>query len=174
MIKVITAPHRIHKDNEMFSVFLAGSIEMGRASDWQQEAIALFKKYTPEDAPADLTLFNPRRPDWDSTIKQEFTDPSFYQQVMWELNALSEASVILFYFEPGTISPISLFELGAFHHKAVVVCPEGYTRKGNVDINCDFFGVTQKNSLEEAVKFIIGKPDEEPFALSNWSITGRQ
>ena len=52
----ITSPDAI-ADDARPKVFLAGSIEMGRAGDWQQDV---------QDALADLdvVLLNPRRADW--------------------------------------------------------------------------------------------------------------
>lgn len=43
---------------------------------------------------------------------QEASNPQFRQQVEWELNALSVADLIVFYFDPATRSPITLLELG--------------------------------------------------------------
>ena len=74
----------------------------------------------------------------------------------WELDALGKSDVILMYFDPETKSPISLLELGLFAKsgKLVVCCPEGFWRKGNVDIVCQRFGISQFQSLEEAIGFI--------------------
>lgn len=137
-MKVIKPPHPI---TERFpghpTIFLAGSIEMGKAEDWQTEIESLF----PGKAP--VTLFNPRRSEWDSSWSQDIENPQFYQQVNWELNALEKSDLIFMYFAPGTQSPISLLELGLFAHtgKMVVCCPEGFWRKGNVDIVCDRYGI---------------------------------
>lgn len=64
-------------------------------------------------------------------------------------------SGILMYFDPATKSPISMLELGAFYNKAVVICPEGFWRKGNIDIFCDEFNVKQVPDLQSAVEHII-------------------
>lgn len=111
------------------SVFLAGSIEMGKAEDWQS-------RLTAELADLDCVIFNPRRPDWDSSWKQTKDDPQFRQQVSWELDQLNRADVIALYLAPGTQSPISLLELGLHigRSRVIVCCPEGFWRKGNVDI----------------------------------------
>ena len=72
------------------------------------------------------------------------------------MDALEKADVILIYFDPKTKSPISLLELGLFakSRKLVVCCPEGFWRKGNVDIVCDRFGIEQVEDLEEAIDLI--------------------
>lgn len=136
-------------------IFLAGSIEMGTAKEWQQAAIELFAALVPETEQQDYLILNPRRPDWDSSWSQVYEDPQFYQQVKWELSSLQKANYVLFYFDPATKSPVSMLELGAFREKAVVVCPDGFWRKGNIDIFCDEFNIQQVADLESGVRAII-------------------
>lgn len=136
------------------SLFLAGSIEMGKAENWQKTAEKCFDKT--------WTILNPRRDDWDSSWKQSIDNEEFKTQVTWELDGQEGADYILIYFSPNTISPISLAELGLFHDKiTVVVCPEGFERKGNVDIICQRYGIHQENSLDDAVKYILDLYDTE-------------
>ncbi|KAF2181343.1 hypothetical protein K469DRAFT_455080, partial [Zopfia rhizophila CBS 207.26] len=96
------------------SVFLVGSIEMGKAIDWQQELNP-------------ITIFNPRRDDWDKSWEQGITNPPFREQVTWELDRLDEADVIALFFRPGILSLISLLELGIHlrSSKLVVCCSKG-------------------------------------------------
>lgn len=145
---VLYPPKRMHP-NQRPSVFLAGSIEMGAAIDWQSQLITALA-----DLP--ITIFNPRRPDWDSSWKQAKDDPRFREQVEWELDHLDRADVIALYFDPATKSPISLLELGlhADDLKVICCCPEGFWRKGNVDIVCERYGVTQVDTLEELAKSV--------------------
>ena len=152
-MNVLVPPQRVMANEEVV-VFLAGSIEMGAAKEWQQQAIELFDAMIPEEQRSNYIILNPRRPDWDSSWKQGYEDPQFYQQVTWELNGLRKASFVIVYFDPATKSPVSLLELGAFHEKAIVVCPDGFWRKGNVDIFCEEFNVKQVPDLEAAVEFI--------------------
>jgi hypothetical protein len=154
-MKVLTPPQKVIADKQVV-VFLAGSIEMGAAKEWQQLAIELFNSMIPEEKRADYLLLNPRRPDWDSSWKQEIDNPHFYEQVKWELKGLQQADHILVYFDPATKSPVSLLELGAFHKKAIVICPQGFWRKGNVDIFCSVFNVKQAPDLKSAVALIVG------------------
>ena len=113
------------------SIFLAGSIEMGTAEDWQQRVINEFEENN-------LVFFNPRRDDWDSSWVQDQNTPEFNYQVNWEMNRLDMCDIIFMYFDPNTQSPISLLELGAYGgtEKMIVCCPQGFWRKGNVDIFC--------------------------------------
>jgi len=101
-------------------------------------------------------ILNPRRDDWDSSWKQEIGDPQFYGQVSWELSAMERADLIVFYFSPATQSPVSMLELGLFARsgKIVVCCPEGFWRKGNIDIVCERYGVTQADSLKDLIQII--------------------
>lgn len=134
------------RDRSKPSVFLAGSIEMGKAIDWQQQLgdILIEKNYN---------VFNPRRKDWDSTWIQEYSNPQFSQQVKWEINALKKADHIVMYLDPNTKSPISLLELGlhAASKKLQVICPDGFYRKGNVEAVCDEYDVPLFNDLQEFI-----------------------
>jgi hypothetical protein len=129
------------------TVFLAGSIEMGAAEDWQSVVPKHF-----EDK-ANLVFYNPRRDDWDSSWEQKESNPQFNYQVNWELDKLSKSSYIFMYFSPETKSPISLLELGMFAHYPgmIVCCPDGFWRKGNVEVVCSRFGIPIYNTLEEAI-----------------------
>lgn len=153
----IKAPAAFNKRGKL-AVFLAGSIEMGAAEMWQDRIVKAI------DHP-DIMFLNPRRDDWDWTWEQKIDNPKFREQVDWEHNAMELADVILFYFVPDTKSPISLMELGmwAYTDKPVVVCcPEGFWRKGNVDITCDRTGIRVYDNLET---FIESLPKSLEFAL---------
>jgi hypothetical protein len=131
------------------SVFLAGSIEMGVAEDWQSTIGKWFLSMG-------WNVFNPRRTDWDSSWIQSYENPQFNQQVSWELNALDKSDVILMYLDPNTKSPISLLELGlhATSKKLYVVCPDGFWRKGNVEMVCSVYDIPLFNTLEEFKNYL--------------------
>jgi hypothetical protein len=142
--KEIKAPDNISSRHFGWkSVFLAGSIEMGQAENWQTGLASLFLKLG-------YNVFNPRRDDWDSSWTQKSEHPQFNQQVNWELNALDKADLIVMYFDPNTKSPISLLELGLYatSGKIHVICPEDFWRKGNVDIVCNKYNIPLFESLE--------------------------
>jgi hypothetical protein len=126
------------------SIFLAGSIEMGVAIDWQNDLTSALSHLP-------VTIFNPRRDDWDKTWKQDISNPPFKEHVLWELNHLKKADVIALFFQPDTMSPISLMELGlhAKDGKLVVCCPEGFWRRGNVQVVCEAFGIPLVDTREE-------------------------
>ena len=147
-MKEIKAPNEIRDDGR--TIFLAGSIEMGKAENWQEMVAGLLKD-------EDVILFNPRRDDWDSSWEQSIENKPFRKQVEWELNAMRHADKILMYFDPKTRSPISLLELGLFASsgRLIVVCPKGFWRKGNVDIVCKWYNVEQVETIAEAVAIAL-------------------
>ena len=61
------------------------------------------------------------------------------------------------YFAPGSQSPVSLLELGLYARtgKLMVVCPEGYWRKGNVDIVAEKYKVPTFDSLDALLRHIV-------------------
>ena len=135
-MRVYTAPEVLgFPINEKLSVFLAGSIEQDKAHQWQQQVIGQLSHLR-------VAVFNPRRHAWNSSLDQSVANPDFVDQVNWELDRIENADIVFFYFQPGTQSPISLAELGfvlgcnlhAKTQEVFVVCPEGFWRKGNVDI----------------------------------------
>jgi hypothetical protein len=131
------------------SIFLAGSIEMGTAEDWQSK---VEKHYEDEKG----YIFNPRRDDWDAGWDQSIHNENFNEQVSWEMTALDISQTIIMNFCEDTKSPISLLELGLYAKsgKVVVCCPDGFWRKGNVEMVCDRYGLRLFNTMEELLKGI--------------------
>ena len=152
MATIIKAPQNLASIPQKKSIFLAGSIEMGKAEDWQTYVGNEFMDF-------DILIWNPRRESWDSSWEQSIDNPPFKEQVDWELDALDRADFVFFHFEAGTKSPITLLELGLFAQskKCVVHCPTGFWRKGNVDIICERYDIPQVNSLTEGVSILKKK-----------------
>lgn len=128
------------------TVFLAGSIEMGKATDWQNQIERALIDF-------DVTLFNPRRNNWNSKWEQTEKNDDFNYQVNWELNRLDSADIVFMNFLPDTKSPISLLELGVYAKtkKMIVCCPPGFWRKGNVDIFCNRNGIAVYSEFDDAI-----------------------
>ncbi|MBI3440946.1 MAG: nucleoside 2-deoxyribosyltransferase domain-containing protein [Proteobacteria bacterium] len=150
----VKAPHNYAAYMKMPSIFLAGSIEMGSAEDWQARVVEGLSHQ-------DVLILNPRREEWDASWKQSIDNPPFREQVEWELGALDAADIILVYYCPNTKAPITLLELGmhmrANPEKLIVCCPEGFWRKGNVDIVCARYGVQQVATLQDLITEVIGR-----------------
>ncbi len=137
---IVTPPIYRYKPRgaEKLSVFLAGSIEMGVARDWQTEMIERIEDHA-------SVIYNPRRADWNSSWVQSIEHADFNVQVNWELEMIEEADIVVIYFEESTKSPITLMELGFVAatkpENVIVCCPEDFWRKGNVDIMCERQGI---------------------------------
>jgi hypothetical protein len=91
----------------------------------------------------DATFLDPRRAEWDASWRQSIEEPQFRGQVEWELDGLERADVIAMWFVPETKSPITLLELGlhARSGKLVVGCPDGFWRRGNIEVVCARYSV---------------------------------
>jgi len=140
---VYTSPHLSKPCGKIKRVFLAGSIEMGLAENWQQQVINTLKDEL-------CVIYNPRRDDWDDSWEQSADNPKFYEQVSWELMHLQKADIIIMYFDPNTKSHITLLEFGLYarSNKLLVCCPDNFWRKGNVDVVCQTYGVPTFNNLD--------------------------
>jgi hypothetical protein len=146
MAHILKPPAPLRFDGATQSVFLAGSIEMGQAEDWQAQV-------TSDLADLPIVILNPRRDEWDASWVQAFDNPLFREQVEWELDGLERASVVAMYFAPSTQAPVTLLELGlcARDGRLVVCCPPGYWRRGNVEVVCHRQGVPLVPSLGDLV-----------------------
>ena len=149
MKTIYKAPEEIPLQNDVKTIFLAGSIEMDKAIDWQKQCEVLLKD--------NYILFNPRRDEWDSSWSQTIENKNYNEQVTWELNALEKADIIIMYFAGNTMSPISLLEFGLYAQskKMKVVVEENFWRKGNIDIVCKRYNVEQYKTLEKLIESLI-------------------
>jgi nucleoside 2-deoxyribosyltransferase-like protein len=152
-------------------IFLAGSIEMGQAEQWQERIVAALSGTEAGTGTGtgtgtqagtgvgNLVILNPRRDDWDDSWQQRADDPRFSEQVNWELDMLDAADVVVMYFAPGTKSPVSLLEFGlcARSGKLRVCCPEGFWRRGNVEVVCRRNRIPLFGTLDELIADLIGK-----------------
>jgi hypothetical protein len=140
---VIKSPQTLpSQPDSRLKVFLGGSIDMGGAEDWQAE---VEKALTGQP----VVLLNPRRDDWNKEWKPVSTNANFRAQVEWELAALEAADIIIMYLAPGSQSPVSLLELGLYARtkKLMIVCPDGFWRKGNVDIVAERYNLSTYPTL---------------------------
>lgn len=149
-MKEVKPPNEAENSQEL-RIFLGGTIDMGHSEDWQKTVVG---KLTGEE----VLFFNPRRDDWDKSWEQKKENPKFKGQVIWELRHLEEADVILFHFEEESVSMITLLELGLYvrdsKKRVLIHCPDGYMRKGNIDIVLEFYGLSQVETLDEAAIII--------------------
>lgn len=132
-VKTSTVPQQI---------FLAGSIEMGQAKLWQNEAAHLINKLVKQDVAKNhlallptLIFYNPRR-------QHNFAPETVASQIKWEQERLRQADYIFMYLQTGTKSPISLLEFGEFMAtgKMVVSCASDFYRYQNIKITANCMG----------------------------------
>lgn len=135
-MRAIKAPHREGFAGTGVRLFLAGSIDQGSARDWQADLCTRLQDL-------DVTVYNPRREEWDATWEQSIHNEAFREQVEWELDHLDRAHVIALVFDEKGKAPISLLELGLYagSGKIVCFCPTEYWRAGNVQVVCDRYGI---------------------------------
>ena len=147
-MQLITAPEVLQIQYK--SVFLAGSIEQDKAEMWQEKVTRLLDDL-------EITILNPRRATWDASWVQSIENPQFRAQVTWELDALERVDFIIIYFDKNTKSPITLLELGLFANtdkQLLVCCPEGFWRKGNVDIVCNRYNIPTFETLDKMIEAV--------------------
>lgn len=152
MAKVIKAPNEIpYYDRNKRTIFLAGSIDMGSAVDWQKEVEERL-------ADSDVVILNPRRDDWDSTWVQDISNEKFSEQVSWEISHIEDADLVIYYFDPKGQAPITLLELGLKAgqryacDKMIVCCPPGYWRRGNVQVVCKLYDIPLVDTLDQLIE----------------------
>lgn len=150
MSKNIKSPTLYTPPKNHSSIFLAGSIEMGQAVNWQEDLVHQFCQFN-------VIFYNPRRDDWDSSWEQKSTNPEFNEQVTWELMHIDKSDLCVFYFDHKTVSPITLMELGyagGSSKPSVVYCPAEYFRQGNVQIFCDRYQIPVFSDKEKFMEYL--------------------
>ena len=126
------APEKYPNDNK-FTIFLGGTIEMGNSIDWQKTLTESLKEF-------DVRILNPRRDDFDKSAEQSIKNPYFKDQVNWELDGLDRADIIVMNLLKDSLSPISMMEIGLYtkeNKRMFICCPDGFWRKGNIEVIVD-------------------------------------
>ena len=113
-------PKNAYYNDHHVKIFLAGSIEMGKAEDWQAVIPELFKDRQ------NLVFFNPRRDDWDSSWEQKESNPQFSGQVNWEMNKLDELAKLTLRYKSGLDSSIKKEVFSALNNPCLLDSAENY------------------------------------------------
>ena len=160
---LITAPESTDGiPRGVVTCFLAGSIEMGTAGHWQEKVASALSDL-------DVVFLNPYRRDFDASQEQRASNKHFAEQVNWELDNIMSSNVMFFYFDPSTKAPITLAEFGMIVgitgvlapfsdvvgkklFEVVIVCPDGYWKKGNVEVMCERVGFDVLNDFDSGVQ----------------------
>lgn len=86
-MRIIYPDERIPKNKK--SIFLGGTIALGRKSDWRKEAIQKLEK-----AGYDGIVFNP---DYTDIPKEK--QNSYEEQILWEINAIKACTAAIFWID---------------------------------------------------------------------------
>lgn len=135
------------------SVFLAGTTTAVGDIDWRKQLSTSLSEHP-------ITFFNPNRPDWDSTWREDITFTPYREQVLWELDKQAKADLVVVYFHPATVAPISLLEFGLsarIPDKVVAIAPKGYSKRGNVQIVCQKFGIEFLDYIDNLHETVLHK-----------------
>ncbi|CAE7025486.1 hypothetical protein P3342_005599 [Pyrenophora teres f. teres] len=138
-------PHRT--DVEIVSVILYGGMSTDTKKNWRADLSASLS-----DLP--IAILDPTCDAWDSTWIEDISFQPFKDQAKWEMDHAGVADVIVFHFGGKSDQPITLLELGLYAHtgKAVVCCQEDFSKKGNVQIVCERYGIAMCDTVEELRK----------------------
>ena len=150
MAIIIEAPHEFGsvKKSLLYTIFLAGSIENGKADDWQFKLSEQLNRFD------NILILNPRRRNW----KPDLGGNELKKQITWEQEAIKQSNLVVFYFDPATKSPISLLELGeclGSHRPVIVYCPQTFFRYTNVEITCMKYGIKLHSDYQQFVANIV-------------------
>lgn len=140
-----------HEDQSLphnaITVFLAGTIDNGAVEPWAHLVAEAFEG-------ENIVFYDPRRENWLPDIEKRAHNPVFREQVEWELSNISTANIVFFNFLAGSLSPITLQELGyvvAKDDRVIVVCPDDFWRKGNVEIMCGLHTIPVYDTIEDGI-----------------------
>ncbi|KAK5996570.1 hypothetical protein PT974_01907 [Cladobotryum mycophilum] len=155
--QVIWAPARPSVEiKSKKSIFLAGTTTQTGEPDWREKLTEALSKY-------DITIFNPKRDDWDSSWKEDFSDSRWAEQVEWELEMQDKADIVVVFFHGISPAPISLLELGLCVRsgKAIVCALDSYSKRGNVEAVCRRYAAKFVSSMQELRDAVIRRLEQD-------------
>lgn len=126
-------------------LFLGGTIDNGKAKDWQKNVIELLSA-------CDVHIYNPRKENWNPQASNEEKEI----QIKWEIEHQEKADIIFYNFEPNAKSPVTLLELGLFASSRfiIVCCPPTYEYFCNVKFVCEMYQIPLLTNFQTAVGLI--------------------
>lgn len=128
---VIQAPSDLVPNPDETSIFLAGSIEMGKANPWHNTVASQIARRTNQP----IAFYNPRR-------TEDFTPDMEQEQIKWEQERLTSCDYIFMHIQGDTKSPISLLEFGEFigTGKLFIDVPKDFYRYNNILLTAEQAG----------------------------------
>lgn len=156
-------PPLFYQSGSVRGLFLGGGIS--NCPDWQSQMVELLSN-------TDLTLFNPRRKDFDVSNKDLSKE-----QIKWEFKYLKMCVGVMFWFCKETLCPITLFEYGKMlayakytqsNRRIFVGCDPEYQRIEDVRIQTELESphITIHTSLNDVANEIINWEKEEKKKIS--------
>lgn len=144
-VMVITPEDDVKYCDNNKSVFLAGTIDNGDSTNWQEDVIKEIAKLNINN----LDVYNPRREHWNSNAHSDEVE----KQIKWEQYHLDKADVIAMVLLDNSKSPISLLELGLYStsNKLIVFCTPNFYRFDNVRLTCEKYGIELVQDLTPKV-----------------------
>lgn len=152
--QVIRAPARPQQTHRL-SIFLGGTASDTGEPDWRDT----LNKGLADQA---VAIFDPKRDDWDSTWREDFSDTRWADQIQWELDMQDTADIIVVLFHGVTAAPISLAEMGmaARTGKLIACALDGYCKKGYVEAVCRKFKAPFVRSEDELRRVVMERLGE--------------
>ena len=134
---VIQAPSDLVPNPDEISIFLAGSIEMGKANPWHNAVASQIARRTNQP----IAFYNPRR-------TEDFTPDMEEEQIKWEQERLTSCDYIFMHIQGDTKSPISLLEFGEFigTGKLFIDVPKDFYRYNNILLTAEQAGFPNRVS----------------------------
>lgn len=133
----IQAPSDLVPNPDEITIFLAGSIEMGKAKPWHDAVASQIARRTTQP----IAFYNPRR-------VEDFTPDMEDEQILWEQERLSTCDYIFMHLQGDTKSPISLLEFGEFIRsgKLFIDVPKDFYRYKNILLTAEQAGCAKRVS----------------------------
>jgi hypothetical protein len=161
-------PHPPDYEGYGASLYLAGTMEMGKSTGWQRELVNDLVYLS-------VAILNPLRGDWDPAWPQDPDFIPFRAHVTWELDGLDKADVVALYLEAEENSVISLLELGKLAlqrpEEVVVCCSKGYHKWGNVMMMVQRYSMCSVETYDEMVEEVRKRLEEVITQRSRGSVT---
>ncbi|KAL7806682.1 hypothetical protein V8C44DRAFT_338589 [Trichoderma aethiopicum] len=148
---IVLAPNRpAPYSGSRKAIFLAGTTSPTGEPDWRLTLTDALSNFP-------ITIYNPKRDDWDDTWKEDFSDDRWAEQVQWELEMQDKADIVVVFFHGVSPAPISLLELGLCvkSGRAIVCVLEGYSKRGNVEAVCRRYGAKLVSSEDDLIDVVI-------------------
>lgn len=116
----VQAPQYAVWPTSLPSVFVGGTIDNGKARNWQRDLVSSLRDRCPS-----VVCLNPRRDEWDGGDGA--------RQVAWEMYMQRRSDYKVYWFEPKYLSPVTLAGVAMFGDKRTVVgCSADYAYRENL------------------------------------------